>query len=153
MAGTTAAVDYLASVGRRYGDEFAGSFAQFDGRRRELKAGMAAIRAYEAALGQRLLAGLRTIEGLRVYGITDPARAQERVPTFSFTMDGLSPLEIAQRLAEANLFAWDGNFYALAVTRRLGLEDTGGLLRVGLAHYNNDEEVDALLGMLADMPR
>jgi cysteine desulfurase family protein (TIGR01976 family) len=153
MAGTTAAVDYLASVGRRYGGEFAGSFAHLDGRRRELKAGMAAIRAYEVVLGQRLLAGLQTVEGLRVYGITDPGRSQERVPTFSFTMDGLSPLEIAQRLAEAHIFAWDGNFYALAVTERLGLEDKGGLLRVGLAHYNNDEEVDTLLGMLADMPR
>jgi cysteine desulfurase family protein (TIGR01976 family) len=152
MAGTTAAIDYLASVGRRYGGEFAGSFAHLDGRRHELKTGMAAIRAYEVVLGQRLLAGLQTIEGLRVYGITDPGRSKERVPTFSFTMDGLSPLEIAQRLAEANVFAWDGNFYALAVTERLGLEDKGGLLRVGLAHYNTDDEVETLLGMLADMP-
>jgi selenocysteine lyase/cysteine desulfurase len=68
-------------------------------------------------------------------------------------MDGLSPDEIAQRLAEANIFSWNGNFYALAVTERLGLEGKGGLLRVGLAHYNTATEVDVLLGVLGDMPR
>jgi len=56
-------------------------------------------------------------------------------------------------LGHANIFAWDGNFYALDVTERLGLEEHGGLLRVGLAHYNTAEEVDTFLGVLADMPR
>ena len=65
----------------------------------------------------------------------------------------MTPAEIAQRLAGANIFAWEGNFYALAVTEHLGLEGQGGLLRVGLAHYNTAEEVDTLLGILADMPR
>jgi cysteine desulfurase family protein (TIGR01976 family) len=153
MAGTTAAVEYLASVGERFGPEFADQFPGFDGRRRDLKAGMAAIREYEAGLCQRMLAGMQAIDGLRIFGITDPERLHHRVPTVSFTMQGLTPLEISQRLADANVFAWEGNFYALAVTQRLGLEDHGGLLRVGLVHYSTAEEVDALLGLLDDMPR
>ena len=153
MAGTTAAVDYLASVGRRYGAEMADQFAGFEGRRLDLKTGMATIRGYETALCQRLIAGMRQIPGLRIYGITDPAELGHRVPTVSFTLEGISPQEIARRLAGANIFVWNGNFYALAVTERLGLEDQGGLLRVGLVHYNTAEEVDYFLGVLEDMPR
>jgi cysteine desulfurase family protein (TIGR01976 family) len=153
QAGATAAVDYLASVGRRFGGEFTQRYAGFPGRRRELKAGLAAIRAYERGLCERLVAGLGEIPGLRIYGITDPARFDERVPTVSFTLEGLTPKQVARRLDEANIFVWDGNFYALAVTERLGLEEHGGLVRVGLAHYSTAEEVDTLLGVLADMPR
>jgi len=153
LAGATAAVDYLASVGHRFGGEFAEQFPGFEGRRRNLKAGLAAICAYERELCQRLVAGLQKIPGLRIYGITDPARFDQRVPTLSFTLQGLTPNEVARRLDAANIFVWDGNFYALAVTERLGLEDHGGLVRVGLAHYSTADEVDALLGLLADMPR
>ena len=153
MAGTTAAVDYFASIGRRYGTELTAQCAGFEGRRLDLKTGMASIRAYETDLGHRLMTGLQEIPGLRIYGITDPARLGQRVPTLSFTLEGISPREIARRLAEANIFVWNGNFYALAVTERLGLEERGGLLRVGLVHYNTAEEVDLLLGVLADMPR
>jgi cysteine desulfurase family protein (TIGR01976 family) len=153
MAGTNAAVDYLASVGQRFGADFAGEFSGFRGRRRDLKAGLAAIRDYEAGLCRQLLAGMQAIKGLRIHGITDPAYLHQRVPTISFTLEGLKPAEISRRLAEANIFAWEGNFYALAVTERLGLEDRGGLLRVGLVHYSTAEEVDMLLGVLEDMPR
>jgi cysteine desulfurase family protein (TIGR01976 family) len=153
MAGTTAAVDYLASVGRRFGGELEVQFPDFEGRRLALKTAMSAIRTYERGLCHNLVAGLQEIPGLQIYGITDPQRFDQRVPTVAFTMEGLSPDEIAQRLAEANVFSWNGNFYALAVTERLGLEGKGGLLRVGLAHYNTAEEVDILHGVLADMPR
>ncbi|MGD9317094.1 MAG: cysteine desulfurase-like protein, partial [Anaerolineae bacterium] len=136
MAGTTAAVDYLASVGRRFGGEFEVQFPDFEGRHLDLKTAMAAIRSYERGLCHHLVGGLQEIPGLRIYGITDPQRFDQRVPTVAFTMEGLSPDEIAQRLSEANIFSWNGNFYALAVTERLGLEGKGGLLRVGLAHYN-----------------
>ena len=153
MAGTTAAVDYIASVGRRYGAELADQWPGYTGRRLELKAGMAAIRAYETGLCHRLVAGLQEIPRLRVYGITDLGRLDQRVPTVSFTLEGTTPHEMARRLNEASIFAWNGNFYALAVTERLGLEERGGLLRIGLVHYNTVEEVDYLLGVLADMPR
>ena len=150
LAGATAAVNYLASIGRRFGGRVA---AESGGRRQDLKAGMMAIQRYEQALCRRLLDGLEEVPGLKIYGITDALRLDQRVPTISFTLEGTTPREIAQRLDAANIFVWDGNFYALAVTLRLGLEDRGGLLRVGLAHYNTAEEVDTLVGMLADMPR
>jgi cysteine desulfurase family protein (TIGR01976 family) len=153
MAGAAAAVDYMASVGRRFGAEFKAGFPAFEGRRLDLKAGLAAMRAYERGLCERLVAGLQPIRGLHVLGITDPARFHQRVPTVSFTLDGLTPYEISSRLNEANIFAWAGNFYALAVSERLGLEAQGGMLRVGLAHYNTAAEVDTLLGVLEDMPR
>ncbi len=153
LAGATAAVDYLASVGRRFGGAFAEGFPGFEGRRRDLKAALAAIHAYEQGLCQRLVAGLQEIPGLRIYGFTDPARFDQRVPTVSFTLEGFTPNEVARRLDAANVFVWDGNFYALAVTERLGLEEQGGLVRVGLAHYNTAEEVDALLTALAGMGR
>ncbi|MGC9333487.1 MAG: aminotransferase class V-fold PLP-dependent enzyme, partial [Anaerolineae bacterium] len=153
IAGAAAAVDYLASVGRRFGDDVAGRFAGLTEQRLELRAGMEAIRQYERGLCQRLVAGLQEIPGLKIYGITDPGRHGERVPTVSFTLEGLGPREISQRLSEANIFAWAGNFYALAVTQRLGLEEQGGLLRLGLAHYNTADEVDTLLEVLADLPR
>jgi cysteine desulfurase family protein (TIGR01976 family) len=153
MAGTTAAVDYIASVGARFGAEFRTGFPGFAGRRLELKAAMAAIRDYEQGLCRQLVAGVEQIPGLCIHGITEPERADQRVPTVSFSMEGTTPREIARRLAGANIFVWAGNFYALAVTERLGLEDQGGLLRVGLAHYNRAEEVDTLLGVLSDMPR
>jgi len=149
LAGATAAVNYLASIGRRFGGRAA---AESGGRRQDLKAGMMAIQRYEQALCRRLLDGLEQVPGLKIYGITDAVSLGQRVPTVSFTLEGTTPREIAQRLGEANIFVWDGNFYALAVTQRLGLEDRGGLLRVGLAHYSTAEEVDTLVGMLADMP-
>ena len=152
-AGATAAVEYLASVGRRFGAEFRSDFSAFEGRRLDLKTGMAAIRAYERTLCQKLVAGLGEIPGLHIHGLTDPRRFDQRVPTTSFTLEGLAPHEIARRLDEANIFVWDGNFYALAVTERLGLEEHGGMVRVGLVHYNTEEEVDLFLGVLSDMPR
>ena len=153
MAGSTAAVEYLASVGRRFGQEWLDRPGDGSPRRQEIAAAMHAICDYELDLGQRLISGLTQIPGLRVYGITDPARLEHRVPTVSFTMEGLTAAEIAQRLGEVNISTWDGNFYALALTERLGLEDRGGLLRVGLAHYHTSAEVDTLLEVLADLPR
>jgi cysteine desulfurase family protein (TIGR01976 family) len=153
MAGSTAAVDYLASVGRRFGQEWLDRSTDASPRRQEIIAAMQTIRAYELDLGERLISGLAQIPGLRIYGLTDPARFDQRVPTVSFTMDRVPTDEIAQRLAAANISVWAGNFYALAVTERLGLEDRGGLLRVGLAHYHTPAEVDTLLDVLADLPR
>jgi cysteine desulfurase family protein (TIGR01976 family) len=141
IAGTRAAVEYLASLAE--GLAPAGST-----RRARVQAAMHAIEAHERTLTVRLLEGLRRIGGLLVHGIADPSRAAERVPTVSFTMETRTPREIAERLGERGIFVWDGNFYALALTERLGLEPSGGLLRVGLAHYNTADEVDRLLDEL-----
>jgi len=151
LAGLVAAVDYLAAIGERYGEPFAGWYAAFEGRRLYLKSGLAAVRAYEKELAWRLIRGLQAIPGLRIWGITEPALADWRVPTVSFTLEGWTPRQVAGRLAEEGIFVWDGNFYALSVTERLGLEESGGLVRVGLVHYNTPAEVDRLLDAVREL--
>jgi len=143
MAGATAAVDYLASIGTRFADPADGS------RRATLVAGMSAIRTYERNLAQRLIAGLQGIAGVRLYGITDPARSEERMPVVSFTVASLSSTEVARRLGDEAIFLWSGDFYAVNVVAELGLEDVGGLVRVGINHYNTIEEIDRLLEAVA----
>ena len=66
---------------------------------------------------------------------------KERVPTCAFTLTGKSPRQVAEELDQANIYVWDGNYYALEVTKRLGLEDSGGMVRVGPVHYNTLEEI------------
>ncbi len=144
IAGTRAAVEYLASLGDHLAPPGSSRAAR-------VHASMAAIQAHEQDLSAYLLRGLNSIAGVRVRGIADPCRTEERVPTVSFTMDKRSPREIAERLGKRGIFVWDGNFYALALTERLGLEPSGGLLRVGLAHYNTADEVDRLIDELRQL--
>jgi len=146
-AGTLAAVDYLRDIGRMYGGAAHDSGA--GDARGELTAAMAAIAAYERPLARRMLAGLRDIAGLRVWGIADPARIGERTPTFAVTLAGVAPAEAAAELGRAGIFAWDGDFYARGVIERLGLAALGGVLRLGLAHYSTADEVDRTLEALA----
>ena len=115
--------------------------SDYTGRRLSFKKGMSAIRSYEYELSRALLDILAETPGVTVYGITDTRRLEERVPTCAFTLSGKSPRQVAEELDEANIFVWDGNYYALAVTERLGLEDCGGMVRVGPVHYNTLEEI------------
>lgn len=140
MAGVRAAVDYLASLG-----------SEGPGSRRRLEEAWKAIRRHEEALLDRLIPGLQAIPGVQVYGITDPSRWAWRIPTVVVRKTGTSPRQLAEELASQNIFCWDGNFYALAVSRRLGVEAEGGFLRVGLVHYNTEEEVEALLQALESL--
>jgi selenocysteine lyase/cysteine desulfurase len=105
---------------------------------------MAAIHAYELELGRALLSALSSIPGLRLYGLTDENRLQDRVATFSFRLKELPPRSVAEQLADEGIYVWDGNYYALNVSERLGVEETGGMVRVGAAHYNTLEEVEQL---------
>jgi hypothetical protein len=129
LAGTTAAINYLADLGAEFGAPFADQYLGFEGRRLHLKTAMAAIRAYERPLAKRL------ISGVTIYGITDPARFDGRAPTVAFTLEGYAPHQVAERLGQEGIFVWDGNYYALAVTERLGVEESGGMVRVGSPHY------------------
>ncbi len=147
IAGTLAATDYLRDVGRSYGD-VAGAPGATEGseRRRELVAGMTAIAAYERDLVKRLIEGLGTISGVTIHGIVDPARFGSRVPTVSLSIRGVHPRAAAESLAALGIFAWDGDFYATGLMERLGKGDTGGVLRLGLVHYNTEPEVDRTAG-------
>lgn len=148
MAGTEAAIAYLSDLGKRFEAEFSNTVKNFSGRRLQLKCAMAAIQAYEKSLSEKLIAGLQAIPGTKIYGITDPARFHQRTPTVALRMPKHSPRAIAERLAAENIYVWDGNFYALEVTTRLGVEEQGGVVRIGLAHYNTAEEIDRLLNIV-----
>lgn len=149
IAGVGAAIDYLAGIGHDYGAEFAPQFPGFTGRRLELKAGMAALGAYERELVTHLIEMLQSIPGITIAGITDPARYADRVPTVVFTKAGHTPQAIAQYLAAQNIYVWDGNYYAVEIMNRLGKVD--GMVRVGLAHYNTHAEIDRLEAALRAM--
>jgi len=150
VAGLLGAVEYLewvgSSFGKTQGELPAGATPD---RRSVLKEAMGAIRSHERGLSQELIKTLQRINGLKVYGITDPEGFDQRVPTFSFTLEGYAPREVATHLANNDIYAWDGNYYAPAVTERLGLEDRGGMVRVGLVHYNTMEEIAWLGEVLA----
>jgi selenocysteine lyase/cysteine desulfurase len=144
IAGTLGAIEYLAEIGTRFGDcpdiKETGRIP----RKTALRCAMRAIQSYEKSLSARLIRTLSQIPGLTIWGITDEDRLDERVPTLAFTMEGHSPLEIATYLGKKGIYTWNGNYYALAVTDRLGLEGSGGMLRVGPVHYNTVDEIDKL---------
>ncbi|HET7029811.1 MAG TPA: cysteine desulfurase-like protein [Candidatus Limnocylindrales bacterium] len=143
LTGVTAAVDYLAGVGGAYGD------ARADASRRErIVAGMGAIRRYEMGLFRRLVDGLDGIPGLTFYGIRDRARFDERTPTAALRLDGIAPRAVAEALGAEGIAVWDGDFYATGLIERLGLLDGGGVVRIGLTHYNTAAEIDRLLDAL-----
>ncbi|MBN1490367.1 MAG: cysteine desulfurase-like protein [Phycisphaerae bacterium] len=143
IAGTLAAIEYLADLGR----PAVGAGAS---RRAALAAAFARIGEYERPLTAHLIRGLDQIPGIRIWGITDPARLTERTPTVSITHARYRPIEIARYLAERGFFVWCGNFYALALTEALGLEPDG-VTRIGLLHYNTIEEIDRLLATLREL--
>ena len=106
---------------------------------------------YEKVLAERLIAGLLDIDGVRVLGITDTAAFDRRVPTVSFTHARVAPSEIAQYLADDNIFVWNGHNYAVEVAKALGIYESGGAVRIGPVHYNSVGEVDETLQRLATL--
>jgi len=146
IAGVLGAIEYFDWVGNEFGGEQAGGLAEngYSGRALSLKKAMIAIRAYESELNRKLLSTLGEVPGIKIFGLTDPRRLDERVSTFSFRLNNLHPHEVAQRLADQEIYVWDGNYYAINVTEQLGLEDIGGMVRVGAAHYNTMDEIARL---------
>jgi cysteine desulfurase family protein (TIGR01976 family) len=144
IAGITACVDYLADLGRHI-DPSASA------RRIALLAAWKAIQKHERILVHSLISGLLKIPGLKLYGITDPERFDERCPTVAVRIAGHTPLQLATELGRRGFFTWDGNYYALNLTEHLDVEKDGGFLRIGLAHYNTAEEVDRCLAALREI--
>lgn len=143
IAGIGAAVEYIADVGR-HSDRTAKT------RREALAAAYRNTVAYERRLIARLIEGLQSIPSVRIYGITDPKRFEERCSTLSLRIGDHSPKAIAEFLAKRGIFTWDGNYYALNLMERLQVEQKGGMLRIGLVHYNTLEEVERLLAALGE---
>ncbi len=155
IAGVLGAIEYFAWVGREFGSEhFEGLREEhYSGRRLELKKAMLSIRAYEFELSRALLSALQAIPGVTIFGLTDLHRLEERVATYSFRVKDIPPRQVAEKLAERNIYVWDGNYYAVNVTERLGVEGSGGMVRVGAAHYNTLEEVQRFRTALMEISR
>lgn len=143
IAGITACVEYLADIGRQ-GQEVSS-------RRVAVEAAYEVIHQHERALLERAMTRLLEIPGLKIYGITDPSRFDERCSTLAIRVEGYPPAELATKLGERGFFTWDGNYYAINLTEHLGVEKSGGFLRIGLVHYNTLEEVDRLVGAIRDI--
>jgi cysteine desulfurase family protein (TIGR01976 family) len=140
-AGFVAAVDYLASLssgGASRRDRIGAAFAH-------------AIVPWEAELSRRFLEGLSALAHVRLYGIADPGRVDERTPTFAVRVGEQHPLETAKALAARGIYVWDGHYYAIELIERLGLLERGGAVRIGFCHYNTPDEVDRVLEALADL--
>jgi selenocysteine lyase/cysteine desulfurase len=144
-------MEYLAELGSDYSERFSSQFPSMSGQRLDLHAAMAAIALYERGLARQLLAGLVALPGLHIYGLTKEEDLYRRVPTVMLTVEGHTPRELAEALAQRGIFCWDGNYYALNLMERLDLEKSGGALRIGLAHYNTPAEVDRLLAALQEI--
>jgi cysteine desulfurase family protein (TIGR01976 family) len=146
MAGVIAAIEYLADLGRHHAPEARS-------RRTALAAAFDIMVQYERELAERLISGLLAIPGLTFYGIKDPAKFDQRTPTVAIRMQGYTPRELAEHLGKRGIFTWDGNYYAVDLAERLGVQESGGMLRIGLAHYNTAEEVDRLLDELRSLAK
>jgi cysteine desulfurase family protein (TIGR01976 family) len=137
LAGVVAAVEHLASLGS----------GTATGRRRDrVLASMTAVEQYETAVFARLLGGLNAMGHVTLYG-----KAARRAPTAFFTVTGYSPRAVAQRLAARRVNVWSGDNYAWELAGAFGLRDSGGAVRAGLVHYNDEAEVDRLLDAVAEL--
>ena len=143
IAGIGGAVEYLAELGRHCDPSV-------KTRREALAVAYASTVAYESELIARLIEGLLAIPGVRIFGITDPKMFDQRCSTLSLRIGNHHPTAIATFLGERGIFTWDGNYYALNLSERLGVESQGGMLRIGLVHYNTIEEVERLLTALRE---
>jgi selenocysteine lyase/cysteine desulfurase len=148
-AGWLGALEYLEWLGDAFGESYLEKYGEhFRGRALRLKQAMAAIRAYEYEISRALIEAFTAVPGLQLYGQGDVRGVEGRVPTFAFRLPGYTPREVAERLDAHGIYAWDGNYYALAVTERLELEGRGGMVRVGAVHYNTQEEIEELGAVL-----
>lgn len=149
IAGVLGTLEYIRWLGETYGKVYAERYSErYTGQARLLKQGMAAMRAYEYELSRMMLEGFAGVPGLRIYGNADPRAVEGRVPTIAVNLEGIHPHKAAQILDEHGIYVWDGNYYALAVTERLGVEDSGGMVRIGAAHYNTVAEIERLVEVL-----
>ena len=142
LTGMTEAVNFIASVGEEYADCFEEELAGLTGRRRNVVAGMTAFDHYESGLAKQLREGLRAIPGVHVFG---PAEGEARTPTVIFTVDGFTTDEVSQMLGDRGINSWHGDYYAVQIMKAMGVYDKGGMVRLGLAPYVTQSDIDRTL--------
>lgn len=148
-AGLLGVMDYLQWLTSQADDVPDPNANARSARAAQLHRAMRAIQHYEADLVTYLIEQITAIPGLRFYGIRQRERLAERVPTIAIRYKDEHPRATAERLAQQGICVWDGNYYAINLTERLGVEESGGMVRIGLTHYNTRDEVDRLLNALA----
>lgn len=148
MAGTRAAIDYIASIGDAPTLPKEPKWASFSGRRLHLRQAMTIIKQFEEELSAYFLRGAADIPALDIYGIQDPDRLDQRTPTFAVRLRGRQPDVIVRTLARQGIFAWAGHFYALTLMESLDMLQEGGVVRLGFVHYNTKAEIDRTLNAL-----
>jgi cysteine desulfurase family protein (TIGR01976 family) len=154
IAGILGALEYLGWVGETFGGDYEEQYTGiYEGRQLQLRKAMAAIRAYEYEISRALLEVVTRTPGVRLYGPADPQKLEDRVPTFAINVEGVHPRVVAEKLDNDGIYVWDGNYYALAVTERLGVEDSGGMVRIGPAHYNTLDEIARFAASLGRIVR
>lgn len=145
LAGLTATVEHFAELGVMAG----GNAGTGVSRRENILAAFAASTAHENPLAQHLIDGIVDIEGLRIRGITDRARLSERVPTVSFTVDGIAPKSLVDLMNAEGIFCWAGHNYAWGVVHQLGIDPADGVVRIGIANYNTAAEIERTVESVA----
>jgi cysteine desulfurase family protein (TIGR01976 family) len=146
--GTVGALEHVAGLGERYaGVPTAASL------RSRLEGGFAAAAAHERTLAEHFLHGIGELPAIRLYGIAAAHDVRRRVPTFSLRIGALPPAKVAEAFAARNIYVWAGSFYAYEIAGTLGVRDTGGVVRIGFAHYNTLAEVDTVLTVLRELAR
>jgi selenocysteine lyase/cysteine desulfurase len=139
IAGILGALDYLQETGYKANGS-SGSGEAMD-----------AIQEYESHLSLRFLNGLPDLKRATLFGLADPIEIRHRTPTFAIRLEGIHPDDAAAKLADRGIFVWSGNFYAADLIDRLGLADSGGVIRIGFTHYHTIDEVDRTLDALATL--
>jgi cysteine desulfurase family protein (TIGR01976 family) len=141
--GTVGAIEHLAWLGERFGGAAAGAPLRV-----RLQRGLAAATAHEQRLASAFLSGVAEMPAVRIFGPSDPRQLGGRVPTFSFAVGRLAPAAVAEAFAAENIFVWNGSFYAYEIAGVLGVRESGGVVRIGFAHYNTLEEVARIIAVL-----
>jgi cysteine desulfurase family protein (TIGR01976 family) len=150
QAGTHGALEYMQWVGTTMGQEHLNDNPHHRRRTKEIHAGLKVMAIYDRMLVAHLITGLQRLPGIEVRGITNPERFTHRVPTVSITRPDLVPSELAKFLDEHGVYVWDGHSYGIDVIEWLGLQDRGGVVRIGPTHYNTVEEIDTALALIGD---
>jgi cysteine desulfurase family protein (TIGR01976 family) len=144
--GTVGAIEHLAWLGERFGGAAPGAAL-----RTRIERGFAAAAKHETELATRFLEVLQRLPNIRLFGIGDPKDVAGRVPTFSFLVGRHSATAVAEAFARRNIFVWSGSFYAYEIAGVLGVRDSGGVVRIGFAHYNTHAEVEAIIALLSEL--
>lgn len=151
IAGVLGTLEYFAWLGEKFGEPDGPE--QHSGHRSLLMQAMGAINEYELQLSRQLLEMLLETPGVTLYGLQEESRLSERTPTYAFTLEGFTPRQVAEELGKRDIYVWDGHYYAISVTESLGVEESGGMVRVGPVHYNTMEEIERLGEVLGEIAK